>query len=585
MDEAVGRNRASLAVRPSEFRAQLYLLFLELRSNAQWRSLEFRSMLKNPFAWCISLGERKLKRDFWGATAGEDSLCRGALVLRQPASSEYVVLTGTPAGAFELHCQRKKESFEAKNPDGVVRFYSCGPTVYDFAHIGNFRAFLTYDLVKRWLIFCGYTVHHVTNITDVDDKIIQRSQREKRRADDITSQYAEEFFRDLQLLNIIPANVYPRATVHIDDMVDLVNELLSRGFAYSIGDSVYYSVQRFARYGRLARLDFEGMLRDNEENTGAEATEKRDPRDFVLWKAHKPDDGDVKWNTPFGCGRPGWHTECAAMAMKYLGPTIDIHAGGSDLVFPHHENEIAQCEALTDATFARFWLHNGFVNIDGEKMSKSLGNFVTLHDLVRNPMDARAFRYAVISSLYRMPLNFTSETLAAAATTLRRLDLFRRNMIELQKTALSESDRDPRWANDVVRKSCESFLKDFCDHMADDLNTARAAAVVFEASKQFDTLRRDGRLTPADSSAILALLDHIDSVFGIFYEPQLAQQPDSENKSETGIPIEVTELVQRRADARARKDFAMADALREELHMHGFTVRDTAQGPEISPLT
>jgi len=479
---------------------------------------------------------------------------------------------------------RRKEPFETSSADGVVRFYSCGPTVYDYAHIGNFRAFLTYDLVKRWLMFCGYKVRHVMNITDVDDKIIQRSQREQRRAEDITRQFAAEFFQDLKALNIIPADAYPCATAHIDDMADLVRELLSRGFAYKLGDSVYYSVERFARYGTLARINFESLLSSNgeEEDAGPHTALKRDPRDFVLWKGHKPDDGDVKWDTPIGCGRPGWHTECAAMAMKYLGSSVDIHAGGSDLVFPHHENEIAQCEAVTGTMFARFWIHNGFVNINGEKMSKSLGNYITLRDLVRDPLDARAFRYAVITSLYRMPLNFTDDTLGAAATTLRRLDLFRKSIIDLER---SEASTPGQKADQGLRASCEAYLRDFCDHMADDLNTARAAAVIFEALRHFEALRRDARLRPADASLILGMLREMDRVFGVFYEPELAHLSETGEPSSTGIPPEVLELARLRADARARRDFAMADKLREQLRLYGFAVRDTAQGPEITRLS
>jgi cysteinyl-tRNA synthetase len=558
-------------------------------------------MFVSELAWSFTPYDVRRSHLICGTTVAKGSLCDRRWLLRRPelrgcqvhdlASHGFRSALSTlkqyarERTVFFNNLTRSKETFETTNPDRVVRFYSCGPTVYDYAHIGNFRAFLTYDLIKRWLLFCEYPVRHITNITDVDDKIIQRSRREKRCADEITSLYTEEFFQDIKLLNIIPADDYPRATVHIDDMIRLVRELLSRGFAYRVGDSVYYSVEKFVRYGQLARLDFEGMLSNVEEPNGSEATEKRDPRDFVLWKAHKPEDGDVKWDAPFGCGRPGWHTECAAMAMKYLGPSIDIHAGGSDLVFPHHENEIAQCEALTGATFARFWLHNGFVNIDGEKMSKSLGNFITLRDLVRNPMEARAFRYAVVSSLYRTPLNFTSETLSAAATTIRRLDLFRRGMEDLQSRANSELERGHQVASESIRLKCESFLREFCDQMADDLNTARAAAVIFEASKYFDSLRRDAQLTPADASAVLVLFDQIDSVFGIFYEPQLSKWSNSGNECDTRIPTEVMELVRRRTEARTRKDFAMADALRKELHMHGFTVRDTAQGPEITPLS
>ena len=314
--------------------------------------------------------------------------------------------------------KREKEVFTAidQSESRKVSFYSCGPTVYDYAHIGNFRAFLTYDILKRWLTYCGYNVEHICNLTDVDDKIIVKMQAEGRTLKDVTTQYADAFFDDLSVLNIEKANKYPRATEHIGDIIAMIAKLIDSGHAYEKNNSVYFRVEAFETYGKLANLKFDEIEENMLEGGGASGPnekkgvdEKESPRDFALWKAFVPQDGEVVWDSPFGRGRPGWHIECSAMCNCLLGPTIDIHAGGVDLVFPHHQNEVAQSEAFSGETFCNYWVHNGFVNINNEKMSKSLKNFKTLRDIAQTPFDARAFRYVLLPpSASRRPLFIAS---------------------------------------------------------------------------------------------------------------------------------------------------------------------------------
>lgn len=512
---------------------------------------------------------------------------------------------------------REKEHFApAQWPESdEVRFYSCGPTVYDFAHVGNFRAFLAYDTLKRWLAFCGYRVRHVMNITDVDDKIIRRVREQGVPARELTERYAREFFRDLAVLNVVPAEHYPRATHHMDDIVALISRLKERGVAYERDGSTYFAVQRFARYGRLARLDVDGARGGNNGGDGdgdgdgeqsrprsdSDEYNKDDVRDFALWKARKDEDGDVQWDTCHGCGRPGWHIECSAMAMRYLGDTLDIHAGGVDLVFPHHENEIAQSEAASGARFARFWVHNGFVNIDGEKMSKSLGNFLTLRDAVQTAMDARAFRYMVVSSQYRSTLNFAPDTLESARNALRRLDAFRARLEAAKAKAEANGAFvvEEATANGIgVRRECERLLHDFVRHMADDLNTPRAAATVFETVKRFEKRVKGGELSASDAATVLSLMCEYDRVFGVFYTPSSELLPSSSSSTAAAasvhgadgaesevatdnVPADVQQLVMERQAARARKEFARADALRAALAERGYVVRDTPRGARL----
>ncbi|EME31591.1 cysteinyl-tRNA synthetase [Galdieria sulphuraria] len=380
---------------------------------------------------------------------------------------------------------RKKELFTSLRPN-LVYFYSCGPTVYDFAHIGNFRAFITYDLIKRWLFTLGYRVVHVLNITDVDDKIIHRALKEKRPAKEITDFYTEQFFKDMQRLNCLPADHYPRATSHIAEMCALIDKLVKNGFAYVSNGSVYFSVDKYARYGifTLSPLSISQTLTEEEE------TDKLNPSDFVLWKKYKEEDHNIFWNSQYGKGRPGWHLECSCMALHYLGSEIDIHAGGVDLMFPHHENEIAQAEAITGKTFVRYWIHNGFVQVNEQKMSKSLQNIKKLGDIAVTALDIRAFRYLIVSSHYRAPLSFHQDALKGAKNTIRRLDHF------MNKISMAcKDDRLPSYLESEDR-ICEHLVKDtwrrFQNEMNDDLNTPRAVASIwFEANRK---VHKTGRL-------------------------------------------------------------------------------------------
>jgi cysteinyl-tRNA synthetase len=483
---------------------------------------------------------------------------------------------------------RAKEPLRTVEP-GVVRLYSCGPTVYDFAHIGNFRAFLTYDLIKRWLMVRGYAVRHVMNLTDVDDKIIRKVAASGGRttAKELTNRYADAFFADLALLNVIPADVYPRATEHIEDIAEIVIGLRRSGVAYEAGGSTYFSVASYPAYGKLAQLEKRQRIGGGTHaDAGAIATdrdeyEKDDARDFALWKAYKPEDREVFWDLPeLGKGRPGWHIECTCMAIKYLGAELDIHAGGVDLVFPHHENEIAQAEAHTGRTFARFWMHNGFVNIDNEKMSKSLGNFRTLRDITRRPDDARAFRYLVVSSHYRSALAFTEQSLNSARSTVKRLDALRRRL----ETAVATGNGD-EIPSDHLSVVMESARQDFASAMNDDLNTPRAAAAMFIVVRTAESHIKADKMKRDDAAHVLACLDDFDKVFGIFYTPDLGSVSGLGSDGEDTFCPEITPdlevLLEERKAARIAKDWSRADEIRDQFAAAGFTVVDTPNGPHL----
>lgn len=472
---------------------------------------------------------------------------------------------------------REKEVFTTLEP-GVVRFYSCGPTVYDFAHIGNFRAFLTYDVIKRWLIFKGYDVKHVMNLTDIDDKIIKKVKELGCTTEELTNKYADAFFEDLDLLNVIKATHYPRATHHIKEIEDTVVGLKDKGYAYEKEGSTYFSVSSFEDYGRLAQLE----KRQEGSRTAAFSGEhdsdeydKDDLRDFALWKSFKPDDGDVFWNTSLGKGRPGWHIECTCMAMKYLGPQLDIHGGGVDLVFPHHENEIAQSEALTGQQFARFWVHNGFVNINNEKMSKSLGNFRTLRDIAKKPDDARAFRYLVVSSQYRSALAFTDQCFKSAKSTIKRLDLFRQKLNEVK------GEGGEKQISELILKAS----KEFCNAMDDDLNTPRASAAMFSVVSASEKLMKSGNFGVQAAFKVRQCLQDMDRVFGIFYTPKaLLDMEEAGNDAEGAHPTELLELLEQRTAARKNKNYAEADRIRDEVASQGYAIVDTPQGAKLQRL-
>mmetsp|Transcript_125869 Transcript_125869/g.352439 ORF Transcript_125869/g.352439 Transcript_125869/m.352439 type:complete len:561 (+) Transcript_125869:205-1887(+) len=484
---------------------------------------------------------------------------------------------------------RTKEAFRSIN-DKKVSMYTCGPTVYDFAHVGNFRAFLTYDLIKRVFLYFGYDVTHICNLTDVDDKIINRANKEGIKViTDLTRKYEEFFFDDLRALNVMLADKYPRATEHIQEMMDMILGLEEKGLAYETEDgSWYFATDKKEGYGsQLVDLNWEEM----ETSERGEGELKRSPQDFCLWKAFKPglDREDSSWESPpIKKGRPGWHLECSAMARKYLGDTIDIHGGGVDLKFPHHENEIAQSEGFSGKTFCNCWLHNGFVNINDEKMSKSLGNFMTLRSACPESQQVRAYRYLVVSSHYRNPLSFTPEVMAAAQKTVTRIDKVMSQINEsLEGQEIREDESQSQLANEAIPKALQNFEA----AITDDLSMPRAAASLFSiikaAETEFKTKAKDSSHTldlPGLKAAQNALLQ-MDRIFGIFYDVPLTKEDQHEiqAKESNAIPPEVLELVSKRAVAKESKDWELADSFRARISELGFEVKDVKGGdPEIS---
>jgi cysteinyl-tRNA synthetase len=444
--------------------------------------------------------------------------------------------------------------------EGHVRIYACGPTVYNFAHIGNFRTFVFYDLVHRYLRYRGYKVTLVMNLTDVDDKTIKGALEQKTSLDTFTAKYVDAFLEDLATLRIEPPTVMPRATEHIEEMVELVEALERGGFAYRADGSVYYRVSAFADYGKLSGAKVAGNVAGAGGRVDAAEYEKADARDFVLWKAPKLD-GEPSWDTRVGVGRPGWHLECSAMSMKYLGETFDLHLGGTDLVFPHHENEIAQSEAATGKPFVKYWLHAEFLNVEDKKMAKSVGNIYTLRELVDLGYHPSAIRYLLLSAPYRTQLNFTFDGLQAAAAALERLKNFRRRLEDVKLAEGGEGE-----GAEAARRMLEGFEA----AMDDDLNTSSALAAIFNLVNETNPLIDAKRITCADRQSILEALGRVDSVLGV-----LAGDEDDE------IPAEVATLVEERAAARKARDFARADALRDEIAALGYVVEDAPDGSKI----
>ena len=439
--------------------------------------------------------------------------------------------------------------------DGEVTIYICGPTVYNFAHIGNLKTFLFEDLMRRWLKYRGYKVRQAMNLTDVDDKTIRGSQKQKMSLDDYTAIYKKAFFEDLETLKIDRVEYYPAATEHIKEMIDLVSDLIAKGFAYETDDGVYYRVSAYSDYGKLARLDRDQLLEGASGRVASDEYNRESISDFALWKKWTSDDGDVKWDAPFGAGRPGWHLECSAMSMKYLGETIDIHAGGVDLIFPHHENEIAQSEAATGKKFVNYWLHSTHLMVNGEKMSKSLGNFFTLRDLLEKGFTPRAIRYALITGHYRKPLNFTFEGVKAAEGALARIDDF---IISLKNVRRTQSSFDSAGAVAKARDKFENAL-------SEDLNIAEAMGAVFELIKEFN--ENMDRIGEKDASTALEFFRKIDAVLQFL-------QTDKED----ALSAQEQALIDARSEAKKAKDFKKADEIREQLKQIGLEVRDTPQG-------
>ncbi|MEX2261891.1 MAG: cysteine--tRNA ligase [Bryobacteraceae bacterium] len=440
--------------------------------------------------------------------------------------------------------------------DNTVRMYTCGPTVYDYAHIGNFRTFVFYDILRRWLRSHGYTLDHVMNITDVDDKIIRNSAAHGKSLEEYTEIYEQAFLADCGLLRLERPERLVRATEHITEMVEAIQNLSAKSYTYRSDGSVYFRIAKFPEYGKLSHNDFSGMR--SGARVDVDSYEKTDARDFVLWKA--PKDGERFWDTPLGPGRPGWHIECSAMAVKYLGETLDIHAGGVDLTFPHHENEIAQSEALTGKPFARFWLHSEFLLVEGQKMSKSLGNFYTLRDVLAQGYPPEAVRYLLASVPYRKQLNFTFDGLKSAQTAIERLRNYKLRL---------ETARFEAGLNEALQQRTEAAVREFAESLDDDLNAAQALAAVFEYVRETNTAMDSGEFRSANAAGALDLLARFDGMFDVLTPAVQAGALTDE---------EVEARIAERAQAKKSRDFARADTVRQELLDRGIILEDTKDG-------
>lgn len=444
------------------------------------------------------------------------------------------------------------QEFSPREP-GKVYLYTCGPTVHDRAHIGNFRTFLFEDLLRRYLAYLGYDVKHVMNITDVDDKTILKARKQGLTLRDYTEMYTQKFFEDRDLLKILPAHLYPRATDHVPEMVEMIRKLIETGHAYVSRDSVYFRLTTFPAYGKLSGIDTGGLI--DGYRIDSDEYSKESPKDFVLWKGSREDED--WWDSPFGKGRPGWHIECSAMSYKYLGNPIDIHCGGVDNIFPHHENEIAQSEAALGAKFVNTWLHSAHLIVDGEKMAKSKGNFFTVHDLVEEGHDPLVLRYLLMSVHYRKQLNFGDDTLTQAKGSLSRLKDF---LYRLKNESFSEG-KSPE-----VETLVTNAVKSYEDAMSDDLNISGALAALFELIRDVNKMADSKNFPAGDIPAVQAAIRKMDQVFGIAVFP------------EDSVSDEVESWIEKRNDARRKKDFRAADEIRQNLLKQGIVLEDTPSG-------
>lgn len=453
---------------------------------------------------------------------------------------------------------RRKEEFVPIEP-GKVKIYSCGPTVYNYFHIGNARPFIMFDLLRRYLEYRGYEVKFVQNFTDIDDKMIKRANEEGTTVEELGDRFIAEYFKDADALGIHRATVHPRATRHIGDIIGLIKRLEKNGLAYNVNGDVYFDTEAFPAYGRLSGQNLE----DLEAGARIDVDDaKRHPMDFALWKAQKP--GEPAWPSPWGMGRPGWHIECSAMSMKYLGETIDIHCGGKDLLFPHHENEIAQSEGATGKPFVHYWMHNGHINVDNQKMSKSLGNFFTVRDISKE-FDLEAVRMFMISAHYRSPVNFSKEMIEQSKAALDRLYTARDNWTFLLDHAPERELNEAEQA--LIAKGREAVAK-FDEAMDDDLNTADAIGAIFELVKE-GNLAITADTARAAIKSTLSTLKEMTDVLGI-----LARENDA-------IPDDIKALVEQRKQARAEKNWAESDRLRDEITARGFVLEDTPKGAKV----
>ncbi|MFR2095723.1 cysteine--tRNA ligase [Eubacterium sp.] len=450
---------------------------------------------------------------------------------------------------------RRKEEFVPLDKN-EVKIYACGPTVYNYIHIGNARPLCVFDVLRRYLEYRGYNVRFVQNFTDVDDKIIKRANEEGLTFEEVSKKYIEEFWTDAHGLNFKDATVHPKATENIDEIINIIKTLEEKGYAYAVDGDVYYRTLKFKDYGKLSHQPIEDLQSGARIAIGEK---KENPLDFALWKAAK--EGEPYWDSPWGKGRPGWHIECSAMNKRYLGDSIDIHCGGKDLVFPHHENEIAQSEAANDAPFAKYWMHNGYINVDNVKMSKSLGNFKTVREIA-NVYGYEVIRYFLISSHYRSPINYSIDIIEQCQSALDRLYTCRESLDFAIKNAKSDIDDD-----EEILKLIASAKDEFIKAMDDDLNTADGIAAVFNLVSTINTeiINKEVSLNVCKKAA--EMFDELTGVLGLLY-----------NRKSNDIDDDIEKLIEQRQNARANKDWATADKIRDELKAKGIILKDTPQG-------
>ncbi len=448
---------------------------------------------------------------------------------------------------------RKKEEFVPINP-GKIGLYTCGPTIYGFAQIGNYRTFLFEDLLKRYLKYKGYAVTHVMNLTDVDDKTIKGSMRESIPLKEYTERYKQAFFDDIDNLGMERADVYPAATEHVNEMVALIRTLLDKGIAYEVEGSIYYRISDYADYGRLSGMDMSRLKAG--ARVSSDEYEKEMVSDFALWKGWDENDGEVYWETEIGKGRPGWHIECSAMSSKYLGNYFDIHCGGVDNIFPHHENEIAQSVAATGEKFVKYWLHAAHLIVEGRKMSKSLGNYYTLRDLIDKGYQAIVVRYLLLSTHYRQQLNFTFDGLEGAKGALERLWDFYDNV----QSVKGGND------NPEMHELIGTVKKQFEESLDDDLNISPALGGIFDFVRDINRLIAEENFSEADAAKVLDTIDSFNAVLGFL------------KREKTVLDSEIEDLIQKRIDARKNKDYALSDKIRDDLLAKGIMLEDTPQG-------
>lgn len=452
---------------------------------------------------------------------------------------------------------RQKEPFKSIE-EGKVKMYVCGPTVYNYIHIGNARPAVVFDTVRRYLAYRGYDVTYVSNFTDVDDRLIKASIEQQDSVLNIAERFIKAYKEDVKALNVLEADIHPRATETMDEIIAFIEKLVERGFAYQAGGDVYFRTRKFEGYGKLSQQSIDELKVGARIDVGEH---KEDPLDFTLWKAAKP--GEITWESPWGVGRPGWHIECSAMVEKYLGDTIDIHAGGQDLTFPHHENEIAQSEALHDETMANYWMHNGYIKINNEKMSKSIGNVILVHELVKT-YDPNVIRFFIQSVHYRHPINFTDELLQSAVQAYDRLQTTYYNMkdrLDKSSDLMTEEEIKP-WEDTI-----QAFKNRFIEEMDDDFNTANSISVLFDAAKEANKLLQEKNSSVDLLKNYLKLLDELTGVLGLSLE-----------KEQELLDADIEQLIQEREAARKSRDFAAADQIRDRLKEQGVILEDTPQG-------